>query len=107
MAQQAIHKFILGHNEADGKNAEFEYDRGWYSISEIKGEERDVIYKSKNAREAYMKWNVYIGRKKERPAPDDQHRQEVNDQHHNDRNSGQDRGRRENNNRRRHRDNNR
>ena len=34
-------------------------------------EERNVIYKSRNAQEAYMKWNVYIGRKKERAIPDD------------------------------------
>lgn len=34
----------------------------------IVGEERNVIYKSRNAQEAYMKWNVYIGRKKERPS---------------------------------------
>ena len=44
------------------------YDKGWYSITDIVGEERNVIYKSRNAQEAYMKWNVYIGRKKERTA---------------------------------------
>ena len=64
--QQAIHKFVLGSKEMDNKVAEFQYDKGWYSITDIIGEERNVIYKSKNAQEAYMKWNVYIGRKKER-----------------------------------------
>lgn len=64
--QQTIHKFVLGNKELDGKTAEFLYDKGWYSITDIVGEERNVIYKSRNAQEAYMKWNVYIGRKKER-----------------------------------------
>ena len=63
--QQAIHKFVLGNKELEGKTAEFQYDKGWYSITDIVGEERNVIYKSRNAQEAYMKWNVYIGRKKE------------------------------------------
>ena len=66
--QQAIHKFVLGNKELEGKTAEFQYDKGWYSITDIVGEERSVIYKSRNAQEAYMKWNVYIGRKKERTA---------------------------------------
>lgn len=70
MAQQAIHKFVLGSKEVEGKTAEFQYDKGWYSITNIVGEEREVIYKSRNAQEAYMKWNVYIGRKKERPVPE-------------------------------------
>lgn len=65
--QQAIHKFILGSKELEGKNAEFQYDRGVYTITDVVGEERTVIYKSRNAQEAYTKWNVYIGRKKERP----------------------------------------
>ena len=64
--QHAIHKFVLGSKEFEGKQSEFMYDRGWYSITDIIGEEKNVIYKSKNAQEAYMKWNVYIGRKKER-----------------------------------------
>ena len=64
--QQTVHKFVLGTKELEGKSAEFQYDKGWYSITDIIGEERNVIYKSKNAQEAYMKWNVYIGRKKER-----------------------------------------
>jgi hypothetical protein len=68
MAQsQAVHTFVLGNKELEGKTAEFQYDRGWYSISDIIGEERKIIYRSKNAQEAYLKWNVYIGRKKERP----------------------------------------
>ena len=66
--QQAIHKFVLGNKELEGKTVEFQYDKGWYSITDIVGEERNVIYKSRNAQEAYMKWNVYIGRKKERTA---------------------------------------
>ena len=66
--QQAIHKFVLGNKELEGKTVEFQYDKGWYSITDIVGEERSVIYKSRNAQEAYMKWNVYIGRKKERTA---------------------------------------
>ena len=72
--QQAIHKFVLGSKELEGKTAEFQYDKGWYSITDIVGEERDVIYKSRNAQEAYMKWNVYIGRKKERPVPENNRR---------------------------------
>lgn len=68
MAQsQAIHTFVLGTKELDGKTAEFQYDCGSYSIFDLIGEERRLVYKSKNAQEAYMKWNVYIGRKKERP----------------------------------------
>ena len=63
---QAINRFTLGTKELDGKVAEFQYDKGWYSIVDMVGEEKNVIYKSKNAQEAYMKWNVYIGRKKER-----------------------------------------
>lgn len=81
MAQQTIHKFVLGNKEVEGKAAEFEYDRGWYSISEVTGEQREVIYKSKNAQEAYMKWNVYIGRKKERAVPEERRRQEGNEHH--------------------------
>ncbi len=65
---QVINRFTLGTKELDDKVAEFQYDRGWYSIVDIIGEEKNVIYKSKNAQEAYLKWNVYIGRKKERPA---------------------------------------
>ncbi len=64
---QAISTFTLGTKELEGKSAEFQYDKGWYSIIDIVGEEKNMIYKSKNAQEAYTKWNVYIGRKKERP----------------------------------------
>ena len=63
---QAISTFVLGTKELEGKNAEFQYDKGWYSITDIIGEEKNIIYKSKNAQEAYTKWNVYIRRKKER-----------------------------------------
>ena len=63
---QAINRFTLGTKELDGKLAEFQYDKGWYSIVDIVEEEKNVIYKSRNAQEAYLKWNVYIGRKKER-----------------------------------------
>ncbi len=63
---QAANKFTLGTKEMDDKVAQFHYDRGWYSIVDLIGEEKKVIYKSKNAQEAYYKWNVYIGRKKER-----------------------------------------
>lgn len=38
--QQATHKFVLGSKELEGKVAEFQYDRGWYSITNIVGEER-------------------------------------------------------------------
>ena len=41
--QQAIHKFVLGNKELEGKTAEFQYDKGWYSITDIVGEERNVI----------------------------------------------------------------
>ena len=64
---QAISTFTLGEKELEGKNAQFLYDKGWYSIIDIVEEEKNVIYKSKNAQEAYTKWNVYIGRRKERP----------------------------------------
>lgn len=64
---QAITTFTLGEKELEGKNAQFQYDKGWYSITDVVGEEKNVVYKSKNAQEAYTKWNVYIGRKKERP----------------------------------------
>ena len=37
--QQAIHKFVLGNKELEGKTAEFQYDKGWYSITDIVGEE--------------------------------------------------------------------
>jgi hypothetical protein len=77
--QQAIHKFALGQKEVEGKQAEFWYDRGWYSIVELEGEEKNTIYRSRNAQEAYMKWNVYIGRKKERPIQDDRRRNEGGD----------------------------
>lgn len=73
--QQAIHKFVLGTKELEGKTAEFHYDKGWYSIVDIIGEEKEVIYKSKNAPEAYMKWNVYIGRKKERMSSEERRKQ--------------------------------
>ena len=63
---QVINTFVLGTKELDDKNAEFQYDKGWYIITDIVGEEKSVVYKSKNAQEAYTKWNVYIGRKKER-----------------------------------------
>lgn len=63
---QAISSFVLGTKELENKNTQFQYDKGWYSIIDIIGEEKNLIYKSKNAQEAYTKWNVYIGRKKER-----------------------------------------
>ena len=63
---QVINRFTLGTKELDDKVAEFQYDKGWYSIVDIIGEEKNVVYKSRNAQEAYLKWNVYIGRKKER-----------------------------------------
>lgn len=65
--QQNPRKFVLGGKEFENKKSEFAYDHGWYSITDIVGEERSEIYRSRNAQEAYMKWNVYIGRKKERP----------------------------------------
>lgn len=62
-----INKFVLGEKEVEGKNARFTYDRGSYSIIEVVSEEeQNLIYKSRNSQEAYTKWNVYIGRKKER-----------------------------------------
>lgn len=83
MAQQhAIHKFVLGTSELEGKNAEFQYDRGWYSITDIVGEDRNLVYKSRNAQEAYMKWNVYIGRKKERATYDEKRRGGEDKQRH-------------------------
>ena len=64
---QVINTFVLGTKELEDKTAEFQYDKGWYIITDIVDEEKNVIYKSKNSQEAYTKWNIYIGRKKERP----------------------------------------
>jgi hypothetical protein len=64
---QVINTFVLGTKELEEKTVEFQYDKGWYIITDIIGEEKNQVYKSKNAQEAYTKWNVYIGRKKERP----------------------------------------
>ena len=71
-----IRSFTLGNKELEGKTAEFQYDRGQYSITDVVGEERSVVYKSRNAQEAYTKWNVYIGRKKERPERADRMQEE-------------------------------
>jgi hypothetical protein len=90
--QQAIHKFTLGQKEVEGKPSEFCYDKGWYSIVQIEGEERNVIYRSRNAQEAYMKWNVYIGRKKERPVQENRRRNENGEEN----NRRESRSRREN-----------
>lgn len=65
--KDAIKTFVLGSKGLDGKTAEFQYDHGWYTIFDIVGEERTIVFKSKNAQESYNKWGVYIGRKKERP----------------------------------------
>ncbi len=73
--QHAIHKFVLGTKDFDDKQSEFMYDKGWYSITDIVGEEKNIIYKSRNAQEAYLKWNIYIGRKKERLTPEERKRQ--------------------------------
>ena len=69
-SQGIINRFVLGTKELEGNSAEFFYDKGTYTITDVVGEEKNVIYKSRNAQEAYMKWNVYIGRKKERPQPE-------------------------------------
>ncbi len=65
--KEIIKTFVLGNKELEGKTAEFQYDHGWYTIYDIVGEEKMIVFKSKNAQESYTKWNVYIGRKKERP----------------------------------------
>ncbi len=64
--QQNINKFTLGEKEIEGSRAEFTYDQGNYCIANEQDGERNVIYKSRNAQEAYLKWNILIGRKKER-----------------------------------------
>ena len=74
-SQQPIHKFVLGNKDLEGKTAEFQDDKGLYSSTDIIGEERNLIYKSRNAQEAYTKWNVYIGRKKERPSAEERRKQ--------------------------------
>jgi len=66
--EPAIRTFILGSKELEGKVSEFEYDKGQYVIYDIVGEEKTEVFKSRNMQEAYTKWNVYIGRKKERPS---------------------------------------
>ena len=58
--KEIIKTFVLGNKELDGKTAEFQYDHGWYTIFDIVGEEKTVVFKSKNAQESYTKWNVYI-----------------------------------------------
>lgn len=68
--QQNINRFTLGEKEIEGKPAEFTYDQGNYSIAYVEDGERSVIYKSRNAQEAYLKWNILIGRKKERARRD-------------------------------------
>ncbi len=87
---QSIRTFVLGNKELEGKKAEFQYDHGWYSIFDIMDEERSIVYKSKNAQEAYLKWNIYIGRKKERPQ-----RSFNTEEQHTQRNTRQGSGRKE------------
>lgn len=101
--QQAMHQFVLGTKELEGKIAEFGYDKGWYSITDIVGEERTEIYRSRNAQEAYMKWNVYIGRKKERLIQEEHRRNEHREG--NDRSGERSRGSHSNRNNRDGRDN--
>ena len=73
--QHAIHKFVLGTKDFDDKQSEFMYDKGWYSIKELEGEENNMIYKSRNAQEEYIKRNINIGRKNERLSPEERKRQ--------------------------------
>ena len=47
--QSPVHRFVLGTKELEGKNAEFQYDKGWYSITDVVGEERNTFYRSRNA----------------------------------------------------------
>jgi hypothetical protein len=93
-----VRSFTLGNKEFEGKTSEFQYDRGQYSITDVVGEERNVVYKSRNAQEAYTKWNVYIGRKKERPERPERRQDNA---------SGEDRQGRSRGNREEKRDNNR
>jgi hypothetical protein len=93
-----VRSFTLGNKEFEGKTSEFQYDRGQYSITDVVGEERNVVYKSRNAQEAYTKWNVYIGRKKERPERSERRTENA---------SGEDRQGRSRGNREEKRDNNR
>jgi hypothetical protein len=93
-----VRSFTLGNKEFEGKTSEFQYDRGQYSITDVVGEERNVVYKSRNAQEAYTKWNVYIGRKKERPERPERRQENA---------SGEDRQGRGRGNREEKRDNNR
>ena len=46
---QVINTFVLGTKELDDKTSEFQYDKGWYIITDIVGEEKNKVYKSKNA----------------------------------------------------------
>ncbi|WP_197020004.1 hypothetical protein [Lachnobacterium bovis] len=55
---------MLGHQEVDGKECEFHYDRGQYLIIEIVKDVKKQLYKSHNSQEAYKTWNSLIGRKK-------------------------------------------
>lgn len=41
--QHAIHKFVLGTKDFDDKQSEFMYDKGWYSITDIVGEEIQMV----------------------------------------------------------------
>ena len=99
--KEIIKTFVLGNKELDGKTAEFQYDHGWYTIFDIIGEEKNVVFKSKNAQESYAKWNVYIGRKKERiqreiltesERENDKKRQQQENRHGDKKNSDKKRG---------------
>ena len=61
--QHAIHKFVLGTKDFDDKQSEFMYDKGWYSITDIVGEEKNIIYKRSEERrvgkECRSRWSPY------------------------------------------------
>ena len=73
--QHAIHKFVLGTKDFDDKQSEFMYDKGWYSISDIVGEEKKYHLQVKKCPRRHILSGISIGRKKERLTPEERKRQ--------------------------------
>ena len=80
--QHAIHKFVLGTKDFDDKQSEFMYDKGWYSITDIVGEEKNIIYKSRNAQEAYLKERLTPEERKRQREERYEKKREQNREHH-------------------------
>lgn len=59
---------------SDDKQSEFMYDKGWYSITDIVGEEKNIIYKSRNAGRHILS-GISISAGKERLTPEERKKQ--------------------------------